>query len=142
MLASGVLASAACSGHSMSTDALSHVRGATYRLRAVNGALLPTRFAPMEDPQSAQPVRLESGQITFQADSRATGELNGAGELANVTRIFAGTYVEEGARVLIYANGDVAPDTAVVADDTITVRAQFFRLPSRERSVMVMTYTR
>jgi len=126
----------------MSTDALSHVRGATYRLRAVDGALLPTRLAPMEDPQSAQPVRLESGQITFQADGRATGELNGAGELAAVTRIFAGAYVEEGARVLIYANGDVAPDTAAVSDDTITVRAQFFRSPSRERSVAVMTYTR
>lgn len=136
------MASLTCSGQpSASSNASSHVRGTAYRLRAVDGALLPARFTPLEDPQSAPAVRMDSG-ITFHADGRATGEWHGTGELAGVSRIFQAAYVEHGARVLIYTGDDVPTDTADVLDNTMTVRAQFHRPPSRERYVGVMTYAR
>jgi hypothetical protein len=135
------LASVACSGNVTSSDASSRVRGATFTLHAVDGALLPARFAPMEASPAGTVVRIEAGQLTFGLDGRASGQWRGTGELASISSIFLGTYVEDGARVLISAGAD-APDTAVVFDDIMTVRAQFFREPSRERYVVAMTYVR
>lgn len=144
-LAAAITASLACGGRpSPSVNESSRVRGATYRLRAVDGAPLPTRFAPLETPQ-VPAVQLDSGRITFHADGRAAGAWHGTNEVAGVATatVFQAAYAQDGARVLIYSRGDdVAPDTAEVSDKTMTVRAQFFRPPSRERYVVVMTYAR
>jgi hypothetical protein len=100
------------------------------------------------DPQSPAP-RTNAGTLgesqrlrPFRADGRATGEWYGTNGQAVVSRVFGSAYVEEGARVLIGTGNGEAPDTAYVSNDTITVRAQFFRPTSRERYVVVMTYTR
>jgi hypothetical protein len=134
---------ASCGGRqSPSANESSRVRGATYRLSAVDGAALPTRFAPLETPQ-VPAVQLDSGRITFHADGRAGGAWHGTNEAAGVAEVFQATYVQIGSRVLIYRRGDdIAPDTAEVSDQTITVRAQFFRPTSNERYVVVMTYAR
>ena len=139
-LAGATVASLSCSGQSASTNGSSLVRGKTYRLRAVDGAVLPTRFAPLEDAPPFQTVRLDSGRITFKADGRASGAWKGTSEAAVVSRVFEGEYAEDGGRVLIYGNGSAVPDTADVSDGTMTVRAQFFRVPSGERYVVVMSY--
>ena len=137
------MASLACSGQqSVSANQSSHVRGTAYRLRAVDGALLPTRFTPLEDPQRASAVRIDSGQITFHADGTATGEWHATGKMVDASKLFKAAYVERGARVLINTGDDAPPDTADVLDNTMTVRAQFYRPPSRERYVVVMTYAR
>jgi len=142
-LAAAVTASLGCGGQPLeSSNQSSHVRGTAYRLRAVDGAVLPTRFTPLQDPQPAPAVRIDSGQITFHADGKATGEWHGTGEMTSVSRVFQAAYVEHGSRVLIYTADDAPPDTADVLDNTMSVRAQFYRPSSRERYVVVMTYAR
>lgn len=139
-LATVVVGSLACSQRSVSSNASSQVRGATYRLRAVDGALLPARFAPLDDPQLASAARIDSGRIAFQADGRATGAWHGTGETVGFSKVFQADYTEDGARVLIHTGDGVPPDTADIADNTMTVRAQFVHPRSRERYVVVMQY--
>jgi hypothetical protein len=62
--------------------------------------------------------------------------------VAVMATVFQATYTEEGTRLLLDGGTGVPPDTAQLAGDTMTVRAQFYRLPARERYVVVMTYLR
>lgn len=133
----------ACGGRgSRTVHESAGVRGATYALRAVDGTPLPTHFAPVAYPQADTNVRMDSGRVTFDREGRARGAWYGTGESQSLSQVFSAAYVEDGARVLIYRHGGSAPDTGEVSGKTLTVRAQFFRQPTRERYVVVMTYER
>jgi hypothetical protein len=58
-----------------------------------------------------------------------------------VAQVFHGTYVQDGARVLIYTAGRSAPDTGEVSGRTLTVR-RLLPLAAQQPSLVVMTYER
>lgn len=129
----------ACSpGYSASNPA--DVRGRTYKLRAVDGDSLPARFTPFEDVRGAGAV-LDSGRVSFDRNGQVRGAWQGTGDSDNaMSRVFHGTYVQEGSHVLIQTAPGAPPDTGEVSGSTLTVRAQFYRQPSRQRFVVVMIY--
>lgn len=130
----------ACSVVQSGHDSAS-VRG-RYTLRTVDGAPLPAHFAPFEDARGTA-VRLDSGRVGFDRDGGVSGAWHGSAESEfAVLRVVQATYVQDGSRVLIHTVTGSPPDTGEVSGKTLTVRAQFYRPPSRERYVVVMTYER
>lgn len=119
------------------------MRGAKYVLRAVDGTPLPAHFAPLAHLPGDTNVRLDSGRVTFNSDGQVLGAwyVTGGSQYA-AAQVFHAAYVQDGARVLIYGGGGSVPDTGEVSGKTLTVRAQFFQQPSRERHVVVMRYER
>lgn len=131
----------ACSSVSQSVSDLASVRG-TYTLRTVDGTPLPTHFVPFDDAERTA-VRLDSGRVTFDSEGEVRGAWHGSAESGDAkSRVLQGTYVQDGMRVLIHTGTGLPPDTGEVSGKTLTVRAQFYRQPSREPYVIVMTYER
>lgn len=111
-------------------------------LRAVDGMTLPVVFRPFDDARGGT-ARLDSGRMAFDREEGVRAAWHGTGDTDYaLLRVFQGSYIEDGARLVIYPARNAIPDTGEVSGRTLTVRAQFTRRLSGERYVVVMTYER
>ncbi len=121
------------------------VEGALFHLYSVDGTPLPARFEPADEAE-VRDTHIAGAVIGFGTNGFVNGTEDYVSPLTQVDVApfaYSARYVQTGDRVLVYAYGPtVAPDTAVLAGTTLTVRAQFFRASMADRYVLTMVYRR